>query len=29
MLHVFEEMGFDMHRRVSSGVWELQMMFRE
>jgi hypothetical protein len=29
MLHVFEVMGFDMHRRVSSGVWELQMMFRE
>ena len=29
MLHVFQEMGFDMHRRVSSGVWELQMMFRE
>lgn len=29
MLHVFQEMGFDMHKRVSSGVWELQMMFRE
>jgi acyl-CoA hydrolase/GNAT superfamily N-acetyltransferase len=28
MLHVFEKMGFDMHKRVSSGVYELQMTFR-
>ena len=29
MLHVFEKMGFDMHRRIDSSVIELQMMFRE
>ena len=29
MLHIFENMGFNMHRRISSGVYELQMMFRE
>jgi acyl-CoA hydrolase/GNAT superfamily N-acetyltransferase len=28
MLHVFEKMGFDMHKTVSSGVYELQMTFR-
>jgi acyl-CoA hydrolase/GNAT superfamily N-acetyltransferase len=28
MLHVFEKMGFDMQRRISSGVYELQMTFR-
>ena len=28
MLHVFEKMGFDMQRRIDSGVYELQMMFR-
>ncbi|HNQ01977.1 MAG TPA: GNAT family N-acetyltransferase [Syntrophales bacterium] len=29
MLHVFEKMGFDMQKRVGSGVYELRMMFRE
>jgi acyl-CoA hydrolase/ribosomal protein S18 acetylase RimI-like enzyme len=29
MLHIFENMGFNMQRRISSGVYELQMMFRE
>jgi acyl-CoA hydrolase/GNAT superfamily N-acetyltransferase len=29
MLHVFEKMGFDMHKTVISGVYELQMTFRE
>ena len=28
MLHVFEKMGFDMEKRVGSGVYELKMMFR-
>jgi acyl-CoA hydrolase/ribosomal protein S18 acetylase RimI-like enzyme len=28
MLHVFEKIGFDMHKTVSSGVYELQMTFR-
>jgi acyl-CoA hydrolase/RimJ/RimL family protein N-acetyltransferase len=28
MLRVFEKGGFDMQRRISSGVYELQMMFR-
>ena len=28
MLHVFEKAGFDMQRRIDSGVYELQMMFR-
>ena len=29
MLRVFEKMGFDMQKRVGSGVYELRMMFRE
>ena len=29
MLHVFEKMGFDMQKRVGSGVYELRMMFRQ
>ena len=29
MLHVFEKMGFDMEKRVGSGVYELRMMFRQ
>jgi len=29
MLHVFQKMGFDMQKRISSGVYELRMMFRE
>ena len=29
MLHIFQKMGFDMQKRISSGVYELRMMFRE
>ena len=29
MLHVFQNMGFDMEKRIDSGVYELKMMFRE
>jgi len=29
MLRVFEKMGFDMEKRVSEGVYELKMKFRE
>jgi len=29
MLHVFEKMGFDMERRIESGVYELKMAFRK
>jgi len=29
MLHVFQKMGFDMQKRISAGVYELRMMFRE
>ena len=29
MLHVFQEAGFDMQKRISSGLYELKMMFRE
>ena len=28
MLHLFEKMGFDIHKRTSSGVYELKMAFR-
>jgi len=28
MLHVFEKIGFDMHKTVSSGLYELQLAFR-
>ena len=28
MLHVFQKMGFDMQKRISSGLYELKMMFR-
>jgi acyl-CoA hydrolase/GNAT superfamily N-acetyltransferase len=28
MIHVFDKMGFTMHRTVSSGVYELRMTFR-
>jgi len=28
MLHVFEKMGFDIERALSSGVYELTMAFR-
>ena len=28
MLHVFQNMGFDMEKRIDSGVYELKMMFR-
>jgi len=29
MLHIFQKMGFDMQKKISSGVYELRMMFRE
>jgi len=29
MLHVFEKAGFDIERRISQGVFELKMMFRD
>ncbi|MBT8490571.1 MAG: GNAT family N-acetyltransferase, partial [Deltaproteobacteria bacterium] len=29
MLHVFEKMGFDIQRRVDSGVYELRMAFKQ
>lgn len=28
MLHVFQEAGFDMQKKISSGLYELKMMFR-
>jgi RimJ/RimL family protein N-acetyltransferase len=28
MLHLFEKMGFDIQKRSSQGVYELQMAFR-
>jgi RimJ/RimL family protein N-acetyltransferase len=28
MLHVFQEAGFDMQKRINSGLYELKMMFR-
>lgn len=29
MLHLFEKMGFDVRRRMSEGVYQLQMIFRD
>ena len=29
MLHVLQKMGFDMQKRITAGVYELRMMFRE
>jgi len=29
MLHVFEKMGFDMEKRIESGVYELKMAFKK
>jgi len=28
MIHLFESMGFDIQKRVESGVYELKMAFR-
>jgi hypothetical protein len=29
MLHVFEKMGFDMQKKISTGVYDLKMAFRK
>jgi len=29
MLHVFEKMGFDLHKQLSEGVYDLTMLFRK